>query len=165
MSTPVLPKRGRVSIKFAIPTLKRKHTQPDLGSTSSAAQDDYDDQWDGGTGFEPPSRKKGSIFSKSSADTANTEPLEEEIHKPSPPTFMHRDRRPPIMTRYSVSEFELLSSVASTPTGGGATTPTGHASSKQPEVTSNLYKIFKLSVKVCVQCNVYITVLYLLEIE
>uniref|UniRef100_A0A1X7UW71 Uncharacterized protein n=1 Tax=Amphimedon queenslandica TaxID=400682 RepID=A0A1X7UW71_AMPQE len=147
-STPVLPKRGRVSIKFAIPTLKRKHTQPDLGSTSSAAQDDYDDQWgEGGAGFEPPNRKKGSIFSKSSADTANTEPLEEEVNKPSPPTFMHRDRRPPIMTRYSVSEFELLSSVASTPTGGGAATPTGHTSSKQPEVTSNLYKIFKLSVK------------------
>lgn len=159
LSTPVLPKRGRVSIKFGIPTLKRKHTQTELGSASSTTQDEPEDQWEtSGGGFEPVGgiggKKKMSILSKSSGDTAGTDLVEEEQVAKAPPTFMHRDRRPPIMTRYSEFEF-LPSSVASTPTGGLTVgTPTGHASSKQIDVTSNLYKIFKLSVKVCEKLHV-----------
>lgn len=138
--TPPMPKRGRVS-KFAIPTLKKKLTQNDIGSTCSSSTINNEETWEN-VSLED-TRKKASIFSKSSGDTDTV--IEDEIKLTNYVPLVLRDRRPPIMTRYT-DDFEALSALT-TPTSTAA--PSNVRQALPTEQICSLYIIYQLSIEVC----------------
>ena len=113
-----ISKRGRVSLKFSIPSLKKRLTQNDISVTPS---DEFDEQSD-----------KRLTLTKTASGEANEEPIK---------ISQLRDRRPPILTRHS--ELDLSSAAAATLMTSGRSVNRGVVD--QP---SHLYSIFQLSAEV-----------------